>query len=132
MRNTQIFHASSELFENYKLRADLNFYKALDPQRATTRVAPTMDGPGEPSHSWHSRGDPRGRPLGVALHVLPCGGMGIAPQSHLSTRSTISTFSLSMLIILPIGGLENLCQQLECISIFHLWSMPPFPVSSTR
>ncbi len=21
-----------------------------------------MDGPGEPIHSWHSRGDPRGRP----------------------------------------------------------------------
>src|SRR6266849_9668619 len=30
------------------------------PQRATTRVAPTMDGPGEALHPWHSRGDPRG------------------------------------------------------------------------
>jgi L-aspartate oxidase len=32
-------------------------------QRATTRFAPTMDGPGESLHPWHSRGDPCGRPL---------------------------------------------------------------------
>src|SRR6266852_7078980 len=37
--------------------------------RATTRVAPTMDGPGEPLPTWHSRGDPRGRPAG-SLHAL--------------------------------------------------------------
>src|SRR6266852_1438055 len=37
--------------------------------RATTRVAPTMDGPGEPLPTWHGRGDPRGRPAG-SLHAL--------------------------------------------------------------
>src|SRR5712692_11457938 len=36
--------------------------------RATTRVAPTMDGPGEPLPTWLRRGDPRGRPAG-SLHA---------------------------------------------------------------
>jgi len=41
--------------------------------RATTRVAPTMDEPGKPLRR-HSRGDPRGRPVALALSWSPYPG----------------------------------------------------------
>src|SRR5260370_38540513 len=38
-------------------------------RRGTARGAPTMDGPEELFHTWHSKGDPRGRPA-MGRHIL--------------------------------------------------------------
>src|SRR6266849_1723599 len=79
--------------------------------RATTRVAPTMDGPGEPLPTWHGRGDPRGRPAG-SLHALvllpshchspaksyndtpPCD----TPRSHCKGGSGVETLAVALVV----------------------------------
>src|SRR6266852_8257211 len=61
--------------------------------RATTRVAPTMDGPGEPLHPCHSRGDPRGRPAG-SLHAL------VLWHSHCHSPAKSSCGGVSVLVVI--------------------------------
>src|SRR5216684_5338123 len=62
-------HSNSWVSRRRTLLANAIERRFPSSRRATTRVAPTMDGPGEPLHPWLCRGDPRGRPAG-SLHAL--------------------------------------------------------------